>query len=578
MTWYILNTHRHRLEREALESLASTVSWLTPIGWRIDDRLRLIWDADVTAGENVFSICMRYPNHFPFSPPLVLPRDSREWWSSHQYGAGGELCLEYGPDNWHPDLTGADMVQSAYRLFEGERLSTEEQISVPTRHASTLGQELRNKFSRFLMTRAFSEVLSRIPDGVLLSAQVVSLLNEETYVAIVSSLVLPDGVTWADEIPKLANFGFERPAALFRWPIDAALPSTESLTAFRASTAERNLDLPDCTGAIVVQGTTIHYYWFATASDSANKASVIHQPQFSPRLDISHADLAARKVAMVGCGSLGSKLAVILARSGLRKFFLVDDDIFFPDNLVRHELDWRDVGTHKVDSVASKIKLVAPDAVCERRRHRLGGQEASGSLESVIEAIGDCDLIVDATANPSVFNYLCAAVAVSNKPLVWGEVFAGGYGGLVARHRPSLDPSPASMRRIIENWCAEQGRPIERAANDYEGGGDAPHIADDADVSAIAAPAARMAIDLLIPRNPSLFPHSVYFIGLAKGWIFEQPFETHPIDVGPPESVDPGSRLNPTEHEAEIERILKLFNEHKNAATSDTQGDETTSA
>ena len=60
---------------------------------------------------------------------------------------------------------------------------------------------------------------------------------------------------------------------------------------------------------------------------------------------------------------------------------------------------------------------------------------------------------------------------------------------------------------------------------------DAPAIADDADVTVIAGNAARMAIDLLIPRDPSMFPHSVYLIGLAEGWIFDQPFETRPIDV-----------------------------------------------
>ncbi len=33
-----------------------------------------------------------------------------------------------------------------------------------------------------------------------------------------------------------------------------------------------------------------------------------------------------------------------LARSGVANLLLVDDDLFLPDNLVRHDLDWRDVG------------------------------------------------------------------------------------------------------------------------------------------------------------------------------------------------------------------------------------------
>ena len=122
----------------------------------------------------------------------------------------------------------------------------------------------------------------------------------------------------------------------------------------------------------------------------------------------------------------------------------------------------------------------------------------------------------------------------AKKPLLWAEIFGGGFGGLIARHRPLLEPDPASMRRMIENWCAERGMPIERPPIDYGGGPGAQLIADDADVTVIASHAARMGIDMLIPRNPSIFPNSVCMIGLAEGWIFKAPFETYPIDVGPP--------------------------------------------
>jgi len=118
--WYIENYGRSRTEREKLEALATRVDWLAPWGWRIDNSLRLIWDVDISTSGRLYKISLRYPNHFPHSPPLVLPRNDSERWSSHQFGEGGELCLEYGPDNWHPDVTGADMVVSAHRLLDSE--------------------------------------------------------------------------------------------------------------------------------------------------------------------------------------------------------------------------------------------------------------------------------------------------------------------------------------------------------------------------------------------------------------------------------------------------------------------------
>jgi hypothetical protein len=167
-----------------------------------------------------------------------------------------------------------------------------------------------------------------------------------------------------------------------------------------------------------------------------------------------------------------------------------------------------------------------------------------------------------------VFNYLCAAVAVGKKSLMWAEIFGGGFGGLIARHRPDVEPSPATMRSIIENWCAERGQQMARPANRYDGGPDLPAIADDADVTVIAAHAARLAIDSLIPRVPSSFPNSVYLIGLSKEWLFGQPFETYPIEVGPPEPPPPEEDTNPAIDEEETTRIVNLFKEYRNATSS----------
>jgi molybdopterin/thiamine biosynthesis adenylyltransferase len=569
MIWYFQDYLRNRQERETLETLASAADWVTPIRWRIDDSLRLIWDADILADGQIFPISLRYPNHFPHSPPLVLPRGVTERWSSHQYGSGGELCLEYGPDNWHPDLTGADMISSAHRLLQGERPSPGEQGTVASRHKTTLGQDLRGMFSRFIVTRSFAEFVAGIPDGMMLSTKIVGTLHEEAVVYVASSSSVAGEEKWVEQtVPRSRLFeGFEQAAALFRWPVNVPLPSTQSATSFRAEVAIRSSEFPVVPFAVLVEGAIIHVYRLRQDKDVVSELSIISTEAAVARLSEGYASLAARNVGIVGCGSLGSKLAAMLARSGVCNFLLIDDDIVLPDNFVRHELDWRDVATHKVDSLARRIELVNPAATCERRRHRLGGQESSGSVESLIEGLSRCDLIVDATADPSVFNYLCAAVAFAKKPLLWAEVFGGGFGGLIARCRPSSEPDPASMRRMIENWCSDRGKPIERSTTDYGGGPEVAMVADDADVTVIASHAARMAIDLLVPRNPSFFPNSVYLIGLAEGWIFEKPFETYPIEVGTP-VVAESPALDPQEAAKELARIAQLFTEHQDAASS----------
>lgn len=572
MIWHIENYRRFKRERETLEALAARVEWLTPIGWRIDSTFRVVWDADISVPAGHRPISLIYPNHFPFSPPQVVPRGDTTRWSQHQYGAGGELCLEHGPDNWHQDISGADMVESAQRLFLGEEPEPGVAAEVASRHATTLGQDLRGKISRFLITRPLAEQLRILPEGVMAIASVACIFRRaEGIVHVVTSIAFPDGSTWKDDVPEVEKLGFPTDVALFRWPVDQPFPATRSPQDFRAAVAAPGLALPDLKDVMIITGERIRAFFLSTEANSVSEGAIITPQPSVPRLDKDHEALRDRKVAIVGCGSLGSKLAVILARSGVGEFLLVDDDLFLPDNLVRHDLDWRDVGIHKVDSVARRIALVNPAASCSVRRVRLGGQESSGTIETLLESLAASDIIVDATADAKVFNYVCAAVAISKKPMVWAEVFGGGFGGLVARYRPSREPDPASMRRAIESWCADQGQVLPRPAYRYGGEPDSPAIADDADVTVMAGHAARMAIDLLIPRDPSIFPHSVYMVGLAEGWIFGQPFDTRPIDVGPP-LAEPETVEDVEEAAAEFEFVKKLFTEYKDAASGGTAG------
>jgi sulfur-carrier protein adenylyltransferase/sulfurtransferase len=190
--------------------------------------------------------------------------------------------------------------------------------------------------------------------------------------------------------------------------------------------------------------------------------------------------------------------------------------------------------------------------------------------------IGECDLIFDATANPDILNLVSAVAASANKPVMWAEVFGGDIGGLIARSRPEREPPPQYMRRAIENWFGERGPPPIRSTRSYETGLDGvPLIADDADVSAIAAHTARLAIDTLIGRDPSLFPNSVYAIGLGVGSVFTQPFDTSPIEVGPPPEAEPKEQLSPDATAAEFAKILELFKARTNEAAATPEDNQT---
>lgn len=70
-------------------------------------------------------------------------------------------------------------------------------------------------------------------------------------------------------------------------------------------------------------------------------------------------------VIVCGCGSVGSLAALDLARSGVGRFLLVDEDLLSIENLCRHQCGLADVGRRKVDAVADRIRQINPMAVVQ---------------------------------------------------------------------------------------------------------------------------------------------------------------------------------------------------------------------
>lgn len=568
MIWFLENPERSKRERLELERLVGSVDWLVAIGWRMDSS-RLSWDADIILGEQVFPITLRFPNHFPFSPPLVLPRGNQSRWSFHQYGAGGELCLEYGPDNWHEDIPGAEMILSAYRLLLGEAISSLGGPEVSSRHRSSLGERLSGKRRRFLFDQEAQAILSALVDDQVVAATAITQFHEHASIRFLASAEVGDP-GWKASLPaSLVNESFERATALIRWPEVRPLPSDISAKTMSAAVAERGMEIGAAELVVFVHGLDVCAYQLDLENDTVRAITVILEEERQPRLDPAQDALKERRVAIIGCGSVGSKIATMLARSGVGRFVLVDEDIFLPENLVRNDLDWRDTGLHKVDAVARRVQLVNPKAACERYRRTVGGQGSAGAIEGLIEVLEQCDLLIDGSADNSAFEVLSAVASFGKRTVVWGQVFAGGIGGFVARSRPGQEPNPAIMRRKVEAWCTEKGRIISPASAPYEGGDSAPVVANDAEVSVIASHLAALAIDTLIPQAPSSYRHAVYLIGLKAEWIFDQAFEVHPIDVGPPTEpvFEP---LRPDDAKAELLEILKRLAEHPHAATNES--------
>src|SRR5690554_1618364 len=110
--WWLQDDARLTTEREAIKELDARAPWLKGPTWDLSGS-NLTVQADIQVGEVDYEVVLEYPALFPAAPPTVSPRDTGQRWSGHQYlGGSGELCLEWGPDNWEPGITGADLLES----------------------------------------------------------------------------------------------------------------------------------------------------------------------------------------------------------------------------------------------------------------------------------------------------------------------------------------------------------------------------------------------------------------------------------------------------------------------------------
>lgn len=541
------NPARANSERTEFAQLEERAGWLSGINWKLGKHLKLVVEFDIQHNGEMFGLVMSYPSTFPDIPPEVRPKDARRL-SGHQYGAGGELCLEYRPDNWCPFFTGAMMVESAYRLISGERPPENEGGIVPSAHQVSIGRDLRHETLRFMITQGAVDILAKIPVDVPLLITNWNNIVNRSWVASLVSLGEVNSFIWAESSPQPSNSSIVRgfvqrtSQGIERFKIDP-MNFIDVLPVQFPKLEEQLVALEQELGnnfhCFILLGDdrlwVILYLFRYEGTRKAFCFKPIIVPESLGRLPTNYVSLVEKRVAIIGCGSVGSKVASMLARSGVRNFTLVDDDIFFPENLVRNDLDARAIGRHKVDALATRLKDLVGNADITCQYVALGQQESAGTTEAVMENLAKVDLLIDATADARAFNLVAAVARRHRKPMVWCEVFAGGIGGIIARARPNIDPAPISARDQIRAWCESQEIPwCGNSDGDYgaQFEDSSPQVADDADVGIIAGHAARLALDILT-REQSIFPHSAYVIGLSREWIFSAPFDTYPISLLP---------------------------------------------
>ena len=147
--------------------------------------------------------------------------------------------------------------------------------------------------------------------------------------------------------------------------------------------------------------------------DSLEGAQRLPEPELRGRL-------AASRVAIIGCGGLGSNVAAMLVRCGVKNLTLVDSDRVEESNLNR-QLFFRDqIGMLKTEALAVTLRRIEPDLELDMAPIRV-------TEDDLVDVVRGADVVIEAVDQPDVKAMIIGVVTrdLPEVPLVAASGLAG---------------------------------------------------------------------------------------------------------------------------------------------------------
>lgn len=204
-------------------------------------------------------------------------------------------------------------------------------------------------------------------------------------------------------------------------------------------------------------------------------------------------DVEAKHVLIVGCGSVGSFIAAELARSGVRKFTLVDPDIVEWANLTRTVYGHLDIGRNKAKALQEHLQSVFTDiesAVLPVPIQQLG--------EQLVPILAGADLVIAAVDEPKANGLIDRYCYALKKTVVFVGLYKGAKGGEIIITQPEQTPcfhcSTGGVRNVVEDAGLEK---VSRSARDYGTNRLIAEVALGSDIHFVCCAAVKVILSLL---------------------------------------------------------------------------------
>lgn len=163
-----------------------------------------------------------------------------------------------------------------------------------------------------------------------------------------------------------------------------------------------------------------------------------------------------------GCGAIGSKIIMHLARSGQTNLTLIDPDYISPHNLVRHSLFADDIGENKADALSEKIKKIFP---FEQPKVISGPSFKEGLIDKK-ETFDKYSWILDFTASDAFFNKLVTLISLHDCNVASASISDFGNLGIMYKEGEFRNPRVDDLQvylyslsendQTIQNWLSKE--------------------------------------------------------------------------------------------------------------------------
>lgn len=131
--------------------------------------------------------------------------------------------------------------------------------------------------------------------------------------------------------------------------------------------------------------------------------------------------LLQKTCVILGCGTLGSKVAEILVKTGVGRIVLVDNDIMRVGNVCRHVLGLDSLGEPKV--LALREALLRKNPFAEIQFHYFNIIDKPDLIDRLIS---DSDLVISCLARDSIESMINLSVLAWNKPALYCRTYLQG--------------------------------------------------------------------------------------------------------------------------------------------------------